>query len=56
MAFGDGENDMEMLRYVGIGVAMGNASDAVKAAADYVTDTVDDDGIEKALRHFGLID
>ena len=56
MAFGDGENDMEMLLYVGIGVAMGNAGDTVKAAADYVTDTVDDDGIEKALRHFGLID
>ncbi|MBQ6374078.1 MAG: Cof-type HAD-IIB family hydrolase [Clostridia bacterium] len=56
MAFGDGENDMDMLRFAGIGVAMGNASDVVKAAADYVTDTVDDDGIEKALRHFGLID
>ena len=56
MAFGDGENDMEMLRFAGIGVAMGNASDPVKAAADYVTDTVDNDGIEKALRHFGLIE
>ncbi len=55
MAFGDGENDVEMLRFAGIGVAMGNASDPVKAAADYVTDTVDNDGIEKALRHFGLI-
>ena len=56
MAFGDGENDMDMLRFAGVGVAMGNACDAVKAAADYVTDTVDNDGIEKALRHFGLID
>ena len=56
MAFGDGENDMDMLRFAGIGVAMGNACDAVKAAADYVTDTVDNDGIEKALRHFGLIE
>ena len=56
MAFGDGENDAEMLRFAGIGVAMGNAGDAVKAAADYVTDTVDNDGIEKALRHFGLIE
>ena len=56
MAFGDGENDVEMLRFAGIGVAMGNASDPVKAAADYVTDTVDNDGIEKALRHFGLIE
>ena len=56
MAFGDGENDIEMLKFAGIGVAMGNASDEVKAAADFVTDTADNDGIEKALRHFGLID
>ena len=56
MAFGDGENDMDMLRFAGVGVAMGNACDAVKAAADYVTDTVDNDGIAKALRRFGLID
>ena len=56
MAFGDGENDIDMLKFAGIGVAMGNSSDLVKAAADYVTDTIDNDGIEKALRHFGLID
>lgn len=43
-----------MLRFAG--VAMGNASDPVKAAADHVTDTVDSNGIEKALRHFGLIE
>ena len=55
MAFGDGGNDIEMLRYAGIGVAMGNADDAVKAAADYVTTSVDDDGIMNALKHFGLI-
>lgn len=47
---------MDMLKFAGIGVAMGNASDTVKAAADYVTDSVDDNGIEKALRHFGLIE
>ena len=56
MSLGDGENDVSMLEYAGIGVAMGNASDEVKAHADYVTDSVDNDGIEKALRHFGLID
>jgi len=56
MAFGDGSNDVSMLRFVGTGVAMGNASDEVKAAADYVTDDVDEDGVEKALKHFGLID
>ena len=49
-------NDIEMLQFAGIGVAMGNAGDSVKAAADYVTDTVDDCGIEKALRYFGLIE
>ena len=56
MAFGDGDNDIEMLKYAGIGVAMGNASDAVKAAADYVTTPIDENGISNALRHFGLID
>ena len=56
MAFGDGENDIDMLQYAGIGVAMGNASDPVKRSADYVTADIDDDGIEKALIHFGIID
>ena len=55
MAFGDGGNDISMLRHAGIGVAMGNAKDDVKAAAKYVTDTVDNDGIRKALQHFGVI-
>lgn len=56
IAFGDGENDREMLRFAGIGVAMGNADEETKKAADYVTADVSDDGIEKALKHFGLID
>ena len=56
MAFGDGDNDIDMLQFAGIGVAMGNAGDTVKAAADYVTDSVDENGIENALKHFGLID
>lgn len=55
MAFGDGGNDMEMLKHVGIGVAMGNAGDEVKDVADYVTDSVDDDGVWNALVHFGVI-
>lgn len=54
MAFGDGGNDISMLRHAGCGVAMGNASPDVKAAADYVTEDVDSDGIAAALRHFGL--
>lgn len=55
MAFGDGGNGISMLRHAAIGVAMGNARDQVKAAADYVTDTVDNDGIWKAFKHFNLI-
>lgn len=49
MAFGDGGNDITMLRHVGTGVAMGNASDEVKAAADIVTTSVDEDGISRIL-------
>ncbi len=55
MAFGDGGNDMGMLRHAGIGVAMGNAAHDVKAAARYVTTSVDDDGVASALKHFGVI-
>ena len=55
MAFGDGQNDIEMLRHAGIGVVMGNAAEEVQAAADYVTASVDEDGVSRALRHFGLI-
>ena len=53
-AFGDGENDMEMLRYVREGISMGNASDYVKSVADYVTSDIDNHGIEKGLQHLGL--
>lgn len=55
MAFGDGGNDISMLKHAGIGVAMGNAADNVKQAADYVTDTVEKNGVEKALKHFEVI-
>lgn len=55
MAFGDGGNDIAILRAAGIGVAMGNSADNVKAAADYVTTSVDDDGIANALRHHRVI-
>ena len=56
MAFGDGGNDISMLQHAGIGVAMGNAKEDVKAAADYVTTSVDEDGIANALKRFGIID
>lgn len=49
MAFGDGGNDISMLQHAAIGVAMGNASDEVKAAADLVTTSVDEDGIARIL-------
>lgn len=55
IAFGDGLNDLEMLRHAGIGVAMGNAVDPVKQAADYVTAAVDADGIAQALAHLGIL-
>lgn len=54
MAFGDGGNDVSMLKHVAIGVAMGDAAAYVKAVADYVTDGVDDSGVLNALRHYGL--
>ena len=55
MAFGDGGNDASMLRTAGIGVAMGNAGDKAKDAADYITTSVDDNGVLEALRRFEVI-
>lgn len=55
MAFGDGGNDVAILQRAGIGVAMGNAGEEAKAAADFTTTTVDDNGIRNALLHFGVI-
>lgn len=55
MAFGDGDNDAEMLAFAGIGVAMGNGRESAKRAADYVTASVDEEGVARALAHFGLL-
>ncbi|HEO2487414.1 TPA: HAD-IIB family hydrolase [Streptococcus agalactiae] len=55
IAFGDSDNDIEMLSQVGIGVAMGNDSQQVKENARYTTADNNDDGISKALAHYGLI-
>lgn len=55
MAFGDSYNDISMICNAGTGIAMGNAEEAVKKVADYVTDTNESDGIVKALRHFNII-
>ncbi|MBQ2479540.1 MAG: Cof-type HAD-IIB family hydrolase [Erysipelotrichales bacterium] len=56
MAFGDGKNDAEMLRYAGIGVAMKVSAKEAIEAADYVTDDIDENGVWNALRHFGVIE
>lgn len=55
MAFGDGGNDKTMLMTAGIGVAMGNANEDVKEIADYITTSVDEDGVLNALKHFEII-
>jgi hypothetical protein len=55
IAFGDGENDLSMIRSAGVGVAMGNAMPSVKAVAKIVTKSNDEDGIALALRDLGIV-
>ena len=52
LAFGDGSNDITMLQEAGIGVCMENGLDSVKAVADYITDSCDEDGVAKAIYRF----
>jgi Cof subfamily protein (haloacid dehalogenase superfamily) len=52
VAFGDAENDLEMLKSVKIGVAMGNASPSIHAEVDYIAPSVDDDGVARFLEDF----
>ncbi len=54
MAIGDNDNDADMVAWAGLGVAMGNASAAVKAAADYVAQSVEEDGAAEAIERFIL--
>lgn len=56
MAFGDGGNDITMLKHVAYGIAMGNSEQKVKDNADYVTSDADKNGIYEACRHFKIID
>ena len=55
MCLGDAYSDSEMIQWAGIGVAMGNAAADVQAAADWVTTSVDEDGILNALKKFSVI-
>ncbi|CBA64498.1 putative hydrolase [Clostridioides difficile CD196] len=52
IAFGDNYNDIEMIKFAGLGVAMGNAEELIKQEADYVTDTNQDSGVAKAIYKF----
>ncbi|WP_294359065.1 Cof-type HAD-IIB family hydrolase [uncultured Clostridium sp.] len=54
IAIGDGENDLSMIKYAGLGVAMGNSSDFIKEQADYVTDTNVNAGVGKVIKKFVL--
>lgn len=55
IAFGDGYNDMQMLEMAGLGIAMGNGNEQLKSIANFVTRNSSDDGIEYALRKYGVI-
>ena len=55
MAFGDGNNDIEMLEAVGRGIAMQNASPELKAIADDICDDVANDGVYSYCKEHGLI-
>ena len=55
MAIGDQGNDLSMIKAAGTGVAMENAGANVKEIADYITTSVDDDGITHALKHFNVL-
>ena len=53
-AFGDAENDLDMIVYAGMGVAMANGFEEVKEAANYITDSNEEDGVAKAIEKFVL--
>ncbi|CAH1192234.1 Putative bifunctional phosphatase/peptidyl-prolyl cis-trans isomerase [Paenibacillus allorhizoplanae] len=55
IAFGDGGNDLDMLEFVGLGIAMGNGEERLKQKADFVTKRASEDGIYHALTKFGVI-
>ena len=54
ITIGDSENDISMIEYAGLGIAMGNALDSVKQKADYITDSNDNEGVANAINKFVL--
>ena len=56
IAFGDGNNDIEMIDYAGVGIAMENATDELKKVANYVTHTNEEEGIRKFLSEYLKLD
>lgn len=55
IAVGDSINDVDMLKYAGIGICMGNGTGPAKECADYITSDIFEDGIYRAMEHFGLL-
>ena len=55
MAIGDSANDLPMLEFVGIGVAMGNSSPDLFQKVNFVTKSIEEDGIQYAMAHYGLL-
>ncbi|WP_313771480.1 HAD hydrolase family protein [Paenibacillus xylanexedens] len=55
LPFGDGENDVDLLMYAGIGIAMGNGGERIKQSADYVTLPASEDGVTHALKQFKIL-
>lgn len=54
ITLGDADNDLHMIEYAGLGIAMGNAFDSVKKIANYITDTNENHGVAKAIEKFVL--
>lgn len=54
-AVGDSNNDYDMLKYAGLGIAMGNYSGRVNEVADYITDDIGEEGLYNAMKHFEFI-
>jgi len=52
ICMGDNENDISMIEFAGLGVAMGNGEESVKNIANYITDSNDDDGVAKVIEQF----